>query len=383
MGKIIQREWTSVGPIGRVVRHVAYGYTLAVNGKRERKFSSAWISEEDALKALSERQQQIRAGETDRSVNVTLGAVVERYLKFKADHGKRSLSEDQRILEKQILPAFGAGLLLRQLSAEKIAFYEEQRIQAVSAWTVRNELTVLRHLLRLAHRKWTYLDRVPDIELPKAPRGRTRFLDQAEIHRLFEACTHSKNAHLPAIVMLAIHTGMRKSEIMGLKWERISLDKDLGFNARVTLYDTKNGEPRGVPLNTDAIAALAALEPDTDKRSGSVFKRANGEDWGQIRTAFEKAVERAGLLNFRFHDLRHTAASHLAMRGRPLKEIQEVLGHKSFSMTLRYAHLSPMHLRTAVESLNGLTPKAEQLDQWAHKMSQNTKRSSDQEVAAS
>lgn len=382
MAKIIQREWTSTGPMGKKVKHVAFGYTLTVNGKRERKVSSAWTYKEDALKALSERQQQIRAGETVRSISVTLGAVVERYLKFKADHGKRSLHEDKRILEKQILPAFGSGLLLRQLSAERIAEYEEQRIQAVSAWTVRNELTVLRHLLRLAHRKWNYLDRVPDIELPKAPRGRTRFLDQGEIHRLFEACTHSKNKHLPAIVMLAIHTGMRKSEIMGLKWERISLDKDLGFNARVTLYDTKNGEPRGVPLNTDAIAALTALEPNPDRRTGSVFKRANGEDWGQIRTAFEKAVERAGLPDFRFHDLRHTAASHLAMRGRPMKEIQEVLGHKSFSMTLRYAHLSPTHLRTAVESLSGLTPDAVQLDQWTHKRAHSVESGTEREVLA-
>ena len=101
------------------------------------------------------------------------------------------------------------------------------------------------------------------------------------------------------------------------------------------------------------------------------FKRRDGQDWGQIRTAFEKAVERAGLSNFRFHDLRHTAASHLAMRGRPLKEIQEVLGHKSFSMTLRYAHLSPMHLRTAVESLEGLTPTAASLNHRAHKRAQS------------
>jgi hypothetical protein len=76
---------------------------------RERKVSSDWTCEEDALKVLSERQQQIRAGEADRSVSVTLGAVVERYLTFKADHGKRSLHEDKRILEKQILPAFGGG----------------------------------------------------------------------------------------------------------------------------------------------------------------------------------------------------------------------------------------------------------------------------------
>ena len=150
--------------------------------------------------------------------------------------------------------------------------------------------------------------------------------------------------------------GMRKSEILGLTWERIELDKDLGFNARITLYETKNGDPRGVPLNTAAGAALNALQPDPAKRVGRVFTRRDGSHWGQIRTAFEKAVERAGLADFRFHDLRHTAASHLAMRGRPLKEIQEILGHKSFSMTHRYAHLSPRHLRTAVESLAGLTP---------------------------
>ena len=80
---------------------------------------------------------------------------------------------------------------------------------------------------------------------------------------------------------------------------------------------------------------------------------------------------RAGLPGFRFHDPRHTCASHLTMKGRPLKEIQEVLGHKSFSTTLRYAHLSPMHLRTAVESLDGLMPSIDKAEQMAHNMAQN------------
>jgi integrase len=209
---------------------------------------------------------------------------------------------------------------------------------------------------------------VPEIELPKAPRGRTRFLRKDEITRLFAACVQSKNTHLPAIVALAIHTGMRKSEILGLKWERIELDKTPG-NTHIRLYDTKNGEARGVPLSQDAVAALTALESDPLKRQGSVFKQKNGEDWGQIRTAFEKAVERAGLSDFRFHDLRHTCASHLAMQGRSLREIQEVLGHKSFGMTLRYAHLSQPHLVSAVESLAGLTPDLHELDRRAHKRS--------------
>jgi integrase len=382
MAKIIRREWTSKGSLGKRVRHVAFGYTLVINGQRERKFSSDWTSEEDALKALSERQQQIRGGQMDRPADVTFGHVVERYLKFKRDHGKRSVHQDQWILEKQLLPVFGDGLPIRQLSAEKIAAYEERRITKVSAWTVRNDLTVLRHLLRLAQRKWNYLDRVPEIELPKAPPGRTRYLTEGEIKKLLTACAESRNPHLTAIVTLALNTGMRKNEILDLTWERVELDKDLGFNARITLYETKNGEPRGVPLNTAAGAALSELEPDPAKREGRVFKRKDGSDWGQIRTGFEKAVVRAGLSDFRFHDLRHTAASHLAMRGRPLKEIQEILGHKSFSMTLRYAHLSPRHLRTAVESLAGLTD-AGTLDRMAHKQAHSVESSTEHEVPIS
>ena len=225
----------------------------------------------------------------------------------------------------------------------------------VSAYTVKNELTVLKHMLRLA-RRWGYLDRVPQIDMPKQPEGRLRYLSEAEIARLLDACAQSRNPFLTCIVILAINTGMRKAEILHLQWEHIDLGADYGFNARITLYQTKSGKPRGLPLNQAAIQALMTLEPDAAKRTGFVFKKRNGEFWGQIRTAFETAVKKAALPDFRFHDLRHTAASHMLMRGRSLKEVQEILGHSDFKMTLRYAHLSPAHLRTAVEALDGLTP---------------------------
>ena len=145
---------------------------------------------------------------------------------------------------------------------------------------------------------------------------------------------------------------MRRGEILGLTWERIDL-----ASARITLYDTKNGRPRGVPINRAVYDALITLAPDAARRTGLLFRRTSGRAWGKIRTAFEKAVERADLKDLRFHDLRHTAASHLVMRGASLKEVQEILGHRTFSMTLRYAHLSPAHLRTAVDRLDGLTSK--------------------------
>ena len=100
---------------------------------------------------------------------------------------------------------------------------------------------MLRHALRLGNR-WGYLAEVPEIELPKRPEGRQRYLDEAEITRLLAACRASRNPYLATIVTLAINTDMRRSEILGLTWERIDL-----ASARITLYGTKNGRPRGVP----------------------------------------------------------------------------------------------------------------------------------------
>jgi integrase len=220
----------------------------------------------------------------------------------------------------------------------------------VSPYTVANELAVLRHLLRLA-RRWGYIDAVPDVVLPKRPAGRLRYLEGPELERLLVACRMSRNPYLATIVTLAVHTGMRKGEILGLEWGRVDL-----ASARITLYETKNGKPRGIPINRAVYDALIALAPDSAQRTGPVFPRRNGTAWGQIRTAFDTALGRAGITGFRFHDLRHTAASHLVMRGATLQEVKEILGHSDLSMTLRYAHLSPAHLRGAVERLEGLTP---------------------------
>jgi integrase len=248
------------------------------------------------------------------------------------------VDEDQRILDKRLLPAFGD---------------ERRRVEQVSAFTVRNELTVLRHMLRLAKR-WGYLEHVPDIELPKKPEDRQRYLEQEEITALLTGCAKSKNPYLHAIVTLALNTGMRKGELLGLEWERVNLS-----TSRITLYRTKGGKPRGVPVNQAVYDALVGLEPDAERRTGPVFKRRDGSAWRQIRTAFRSACTKAGIKNFRFHDPRHTAASHLVMRGASLQDVKEILGHSDFKMTLRYAHLSPAHLRRAVGLLDGLTPARE------------------------
>ena len=224
--------------------------------------------------------------------------------------------------------------------------------------------------------------------MPKKPKGRTRFLNEDEIVRLLDACGNSQNPALHAAVVLAMNTGMRKGEILGLTWERIDLQSDLGFRAKATLYETKSGEPRGVPLNTAAVAALSTLQSDPEKRCGNIFRASNGSNRSTMRTAFENAVKRAGIAHCRFHDLRHTAASHMVMRGRSLQEVKEVLGHSDYRMTLRYAHLSPASLRSAVCALDGLTPMpsdghtAAPDNEWAHNRAQNTSTKQPKNITA-
>jgi integrase len=346
MAHVIKRVWKS-GP--RKVKKVAWGYTLQVAGKQERTFNGAW-TEDDAQRELGERLEQVRAG-VERLRECTLAELADEYLAHKTDTGKRSLREDRRILKKRLVPTFGATTKVRTLRETTIAVYAKQRLGEVSAFTVANELTVLRHMLRLA-RKWGYLDRVPDVELPKRPEWRQRYLEEDEISRLLAACRKSRNPYLAAIVIIALNTGMRKAEILELTWERVDLS-----TSRLTLYKTKSGKPRGVPVNRAVYDVLVALQPDAKDRAGLLFKRSTDRAWGQIRTAFTTALTRAEIKGFRFHDLRHTAASHMVMRGAGLKDVQEILGHADMKMTMRYSHLSPAHLRATVDRLDGLTER--------------------------
>jgi integrase len=345
MAKVIQRVWTS-GP--RQVRRTAWGFDAQVGGKQTRKFKRTWTRADAHAAMLA----AITKPESPAGASRTLGQLVDEYLTYKQDAGKRSLKEDRRILKTRILPAFRADTPTRDISGAAIAQYERRRLGEVSAYTVANELTVLRHMLRLA-RRWGYIDQVPDVEMPRRPEGRTRFLDEAEIVRLLHACAEAKgrNPYLPAIVTIAINTGMRKAEILELEWERVDLS-----TGRLTLYRTKSGKPRGVPMNTAVYDALVGIQSDPEQRRGLVFQKRDARAWGQIRTAFQNALDRAGIKGVRFHDLRHTAASHMVMRGASLKDVQEVLGHADIKMTMRYAHLSPAHLRATVDRLDGLTP---------------------------
>src|SRR3989475_2796000 len=156
--------------------------------------------------------------------------------------------------------------------------------------------------------------------------------------RLFRRDT--RNKELRAAVVIALNTGLRLSELLGLDWIYVDLSRGV-----IRLELTKSGRRREVPLNDDSYRALVTLGP---KDAGRVFQTR------YIKTAYNNAVATAKLDDVNFHTLRHTFASWAVMRGVTLKELQELLGHASLAMTMRYAHLAPEHLRTAVSRLEGL-----------------------------
>jgi len=225
----------------------------------------------------------------------------------------------------------------------------------LSAAAVNRPLALLRHLLRLAHEEWEVIKVVPRIRLEKEPQGRLRWLTQEEITRLLDVSAKSRNKELRAAVIVALNTGLRLGELLGLTWEGVDLSRGV-----IRLEVTKSGRRREVPLNAESYDGLVSLNP---KKSGRIFSTQS------IRKAYESAVTNAKLDDVNFHTLRHTFASWAVMRGVSLKELQELLGHSSVAMTMRYAHLAPERLRSAVTRLEGLTsgkPTAESAQASTH-----------------
>lgn len=215
--------------------------------------------------------------------------------------------------------------------------------------TVARYLAVISHVFRVAVKEYGWINENPvlKVEKPSEPRGRVRFLDNEERDRLLEACQASKNPYLYTIVVLSISTGMRQGEIMNLKWKDVDLLKK-----KITLYETKNQEIRVVTLAGLAFELVLKLSQARHACSELLFPGTSLDKPIDIRSSWEKALSRAKIKDFRLHDLRHTAASYLAMDGASIAEIAAVLGHKTLSMVKRYAHHSDSHTASVVERMN-------------------------------
>lgn len=182
----------------------------------------------------------------------------------------------------------------------------------------------------------------------REPSGRTRYLSPNELKRLLAACRESNSPDLYLLVVLALSTGARLGELLKLKWSQVELKRE-----RILLLTTKNGDSRALHLKNHALELLHEHAGRRRKSTTLVFesRRVVGKP-AEFRKAWLYAVMRARVRDFRFHDLRHTAASYLAMNGATLPELAEILGHRSFQMVKRYTHLTESHVGDLVQKMN-------------------------------
>jgi integrase len=231
--------------------------------------------------------------------------------------------------------------------------YKSKRKEDIKPASVNREIALLKHMFTKAI-EWGKLTENPakKVKLLKGEVKRVRFLMPDEIRSLLSNCAD----HLEPIVTVALHTGMRKGELLGLQWPQIDFEQGI-----ITLTDTKNNERRDIPMNETVKDTLRGIE----RIGENVFCNGDGETFANVRRSFETALRKSGIENFRFHDLRHTFASTLVMAGEDLNTVRELLGHKDLTMTLRYAHLAPNLKKKAVNVLDrvmSLNPPHEQID---------------------
>lgn len=227
-----------------------------------------------------------------------------------------------------------------------------------SAATTNRYLATLGSVLTAAVERWHWIERSPLRAVAKPPeaRGRTRFLSRDEVARLLTACGVSTSPDLYPAVLLSLTTGARAGEVMRLQWKHVDLDRGV-----VLVPTTKNGDPRVLALVPEAIEILKARARDHElvfpdlRTAGRPIRKSDKapdeETPIRLRRAWVTALKRAGIADFKWHDMRHSVASFLAARGASLKQIGEVLGHRSVNTTARYAHLTQDHAHQLVRDM--------------------------------
>ncbi|MCZ7564781.1 MAG: site-specific integrase [Burkholderiales bacterium] len=216
--------------------------------------------------------------------------------------------------------------------------------EGVSNATVNRVLEVLRAVLRRCANDWEWLDRVPKVRMLKEPTRRIRFISRDEARRLLAELP----AHLADMAAFTLATGLRRANVTGLQWTQVDLVKRLAW---IHPDQAKARKAIGVPLNAEAVAIATR---QIGKHPTHVFS-FRGEPIVQVSTkAWYLALRRAGIEDFRWHDLRHAWASWHVQQGTPLFALQEMGGWESASMVRRYAHLSAEHLAPYADRLDTL-----------------------------
>lgn len=307
-----------------IVRHKTIGTT-----------SRSFHTKQAAIKWVISVEEQLEAGTfgTLRPTHITLVELLQRYAR-EVTPAKRGATTELRRLQRLIRDPV-SGLRASQLTSQAIAAFRDRRVLD-GRRTCHYDLILIRHCIKISMNEWGLMmssNPVDRVKMPPSSPARKRRLEDGEFDRLEEAAKQTKNPHIWPIIVFAIQTGMRRGEILGLRWEHVDLDRRV-----VLLPITKNGNSREVPLSTKAAQVLAAQRQHNDTPSPFPVT-PNG-----FRLAWDRLRSRAGLSDLRFHDLRHEAISRFFELGLNIPEVAVISGHRDPRMLFRYTHLRAVDL---------------------------------------
>jgi len=335
------------GRHGDVTYYIRYQFQLT-DIKEQVGRKSRGFTREMAKDALKSRLGDIARGHFNLEKvrkPVPFSKLAERYREFASGY-KRGWHEEKYIVE-EFAELFG-DTPLAQITTWQIEKWKSEQGKTLNLATVNRRLTIIKHMFKKAV-EWDLTKGNPATAVKRftITSERTRFLNREEIQRLLQECEKQVTSPwLLPLVTLALNTGMRQGELLNAGWENVDLERGV-----ITIVQSKTLRPKSIAINQPAKDALDWLQ---ENRYGEkLLMWPWGVKIGKVTVydAFKKASKAAGITNFRFHDLRHTFASHLVMAGVDLVTVKDLLGHKTLAMTNRYTHLAQEHKAQAVAKL--------------------------------
>ena len=336
------------------------------NGKRHREVAGSLL--DDAVSRKEEIRDQIRKGKyfaERKKYTTTFDELIQKYREIFKD--QKCFGRAKKFALKSIEKYF-SGKLLSQITPYDIETYKRLRKETsitvmrrkgdvwvnVDTGRMRSDASVNRELACLSHLfskavEWEMMEESPFRKMRrlffKENNQRTRFLTEEEIKSLLAVDYEGCPKYLKPIIATAIYTGLRKGEILNLKWKAVDLERGL-----IYVRENKQNHLQVKMVNDDLIDLFMKLPV----KGEYLFHDEEGKPLRDVKRSFQTALRRAGIEDFRFHDLRHTSCSYLTMRGAPIQSVQDHAGHSSIKMIMRYSHLSPAFQKGSVQLLNGL-----------------------------
>lgn len=316
-------------------------------GRRVQKVAPLAVSREEAVLALQEAvrcefDSEYRV-KRDRE-KITFQQLADTYINDYAKSNKRSWKCDSYRLDASMKPFFGA-YELQEITPLIIEKYRTARLaKGISRSSINRETSIMKRMFNLAI-DWNLTDANPFVKVKlfsEKDTQKERILEHDEEARLFK----ESPKHLKPILLVALHTGMRRGEILNLKWKQVDLEKRM-----ISVQQTKSGKNRFVPMNDVLFGEFSRL---SSLPGGTELIFANpktGLPYTEVKKSFKGACKKAGISNLRFHDLRHTFATRLIMAGVDIVTVKELLGHFSIRITQRYTHSNQLQQRLAVDRL--------------------------------